>query len=381
GEAGYFAPLSFFIASVIAAISALSYAELSSRYPVSAGEAVYLYEGFHKRWLSILVGLLIIGAGIVSSAAIAHGFAGYLKALVASYYPAFEAVSPNIVITGLLLVLGAVAIWGIRQSVAVASFLTLLEIAGLAIVIWVGVEQMPLLQQSFAAIEFTNHGHSVFSLFAGAFLAFYAYLGFEDMVNVAEEVKDPQRNMPKAILLAVVISTILYAGVALVAVLLVNPALLAQSNSPLADVYTAATGKAPVVISLIGMFAVINGSLIQMIMASRLLYGMAHRGWLPRWFAVVNPATHTPINSTLTVVGLMLLLSILLSIVTLAEITSFLILIVFCLINLSLIKIKQRLPEVAGVSSYSIWIPRLGFATSMGFLLFNIADNVSAVFA
>ena len=381
GEAGYFAPLSFFIASVIAAISALSYAELSSRYPVSAGEAVYLYEGFHRRWLSILVGLLIVGAGVVSSAAIAHGFAGYLKALVVSYYPVFQTVPSTSVIAVLLVVLGGIAIWGIKQSVALASFLTLLEMAGLAGVIWGGVEQMPLLQQSFAAIDFANHGSSVFSLFAGAFLAFYAYLGFEDMVNVAEEVKDPQRNMPKAILLAVIISTILYAGVALVAVLLVNPELLAQSNSPLADVYTAATGEAPVVISLIGMFAVINGSLIQMIMASRLLYGMAHRGWLPKWFATVNPATHTPVNSTLTVVGLMLLLSILLSIVTLAEITSFLILIVFCLINLSLIKIKQRLPVVKGVSSYSIWIPRLGFATSAGFLLFSIADNLLTILA
>ncbi len=375
GEAGYFAPLSFFVASIIAAISALSYAELSSRYPVSAGEAVYLYEGFGLRWLSTLVGLLIVSAGIMSTAAIAHGFAGYFKVTMVTYIPAFEAVPSDTIIAVLLIFMGLLAIWGIKESVRVASFLTLLEITGLCIVIWVGVEQYPVLAQSVKTISETNHEFSFLGVFGGAFLALYAYLGYEDMVNVAEEVEDPQRNMPRAIILAVIISTLLYAGVAIVAVLLVDPQQLAQSDAPLADVYIKATGEAPIVISMIGMFAVVNGALIQMIMASRLLYGMSSRGWLPVWFSRVYSVTRTPLNSTVVIVSLMLFFAILLPMVTLAELTSSLIMVVFMLINLALIKIKQKQPYPEGVRVYSVWIPRLGFATAAFVLLLNVIRN------
>ncbi|MCW9005887.1 MAG: amino acid permease, partial [Gammaproteobacteria bacterium] len=185
GEAGYFAPLSFFLASIIAAISALTYAELSARYPVSAGEAVYLYEGFQLRWLSMVVGLLIVSATIVSSAAIAHGFAGYFKVTLIDFVPAFQAVPSAAIIATLLCILGALAVWGISQSVKVASFFTLLEIAGLCLIIWVGAEQVPMMKQNIAAIPESTSHFSFVGIFAGAFLAFYAYLGFEDMVNVA----------------------------------------------------------------------------------------------------------------------------------------------------------------------------------------------------
>ena len=376
GEAGVFAPLSFFVASIIAAISALTYAELSARYPVSAGEAVYLYEGFGLRWLSLVVGLLIVLAGIVSSAAIAHGFAGYLKVTLAAYFPAFEPVSSAAIIIVLLCVLGALAIWGISQSVRVASFLTVLEITGLCLVIWVGVDHVPVMEQNLHGMLEADVSFSFVGVFAGAFLAFYAYLGFEDMVNVAEEVKNPQYTMPRAIILAVIISTLLYAGVSIVSVLLVEPGVLGQSDAPLALVYTTATGEAPVVISLIGMFAVVNGALIQMIMASRLLYGMGSRGWLPRWFSRIHPPTRTPVNSTLTVMILMMVFAVLLPMVTLAEMTSFIIMIVFALINLALIKIKQKQPQPEGVRVFSAWIPRLGFATTVLFLFLNLVRNL-----
>ena len=379
GEAGYFAPFSFFVASIIAAISALSYAELSSRYPVSAGEAVYLYEGFGLRWLSTLVGLLIISAGIMSTAAIAHGFAGYFKVTMVTYIPAFELVPSSTIIAVLLIVIGLLAIWGIKESVRVASFLTLVEITGLCIVIWVGVEQYPVMEQSFKTISASNQDFSFIGVFAGAFLALYAYLGYEDMVNVAEEVKDPQRNMPRAIILAVIISTLLYAGVAIVAVLLVEPQQLAQSEAPLADVYIKATGESPIVISMIGMFAVVNGALIQVIMASRLLYGMSNRHWLPAWFSRIYPVTRTPVNSTVVIVLLMLLFAILLPMVTLAELTSSLLMTVFMLINLALIKIKQKNPHPEGIRVFSVWIPRLGFATAAFILLLNMLSNLPGI--
>jgi len=364
GEAGYFAPLAFFIASIIAAITAFTYAELSARYPVSAGEAVYLYEGFHSTNLSKVVGILIALAGVISSAAMAHGFAGYLQVFVDIPAP--------LIISVMFLVLGALTIWGISQSVTIAAIFTVIEMLGLFLIIGVGAEHLP----EFAAGVEKNH--TSFSaipwlgVMSGAFLAFYAYIGFEDMVNVAEEVKDPLRNMPRAILLSVIISTLLYSAVSIISVSVLTPEQLSASEAPLAKVYFEATGNSPVLITVIGLFAVINGALIQMIMASRLLYGMAIRHWLPQPLAKISPRTRTPINSTIAVVALTLFFALALPLITLAELTSYIVLTMFALVNLALIKIKKQSPQPEGVMVFSIWIPRLGFVTTLFFLLNQI---------
>lgn len=364
GEAGYYAPLSFIVASVIAAISAFTYAELSARYPVSAGEAVYIHEGFGIQKLSLVIGLLITFAGIVSSAVIAHGFAGYMQV--------FLGLPGWLLMIVLLLCLGGVAAWGISQSVKVAAILTITEIIGLLIIIFVGVDFIPQPEQILdKPASFTND-FSLLGIMSGAFLAFYAYLGFEDMVNVAEEVKEPHRTMPRAILLCVIISTVLYGLVALVSISVLSPLELSQSDAPLASVYMQATGKSPVLISIIGVFAVVNGALIQIIMSSRLLYGMASRGWLPGFLAKVYPITLTPINSTVVSVALILVLALTLNIVELAELTSYLVLVVFAMVNLALIKIKQKEPNPEGIKVFSVWLPRLGFVSTVLFLLFEL---------
>ena len=376
GEAGYFTPLSFFIASVIAGISAFSYAEMSSRYPVSAGEAVYIYEGFGIKNLSVVVGILIALTGIVSSAAIAHGFAGYVQV--------FFDISPWLAITLMLLVLTALAIWGINQSVMVAALLTVIEIIGLLIIIFVGAEKLPelLTRIDLGAVavdtgqNITLSDFSMLGVMSGAFLAFYAYIGFEDMVKVAEEVKQPQKNMPRAILLCVVLSTLLYSIVALVAISVLSPEQLSRSDAPLAVVYEEATGRAPVIISIIGIFAVINGCLVQIIMSSRILYGMAHKGWLPAPLGIVNPITRTPINSTLLTSAAILLFALVLSMVSLAEMTSYLVLIVFTLVNLSLVRIKRREPSPEGVRVYWGWLPKLGFLTTVTFIAIELLSNI-----
>jgi len=388
GEAGYFAPLSFFVASIIAAISAFTYAELSARYPVSAGEAVYLYEGFGLQKLSLVVGLMIAFAGVVSSATIAHGFAGYIQVFVD--LPQWS------LITLMLLVLGLLAAWGISQSVRVAALLTLAEITGLIIIIVVGADHIPQLWQVYqhgpqpdqlsglqsmaqsvtqSGEQSIFHGFSLLGVASGAFLAFYAYLGFEDMVNVAEEVKDPQRNLPKAILLSVIISMLLYSIVALVSISVLTPAELALSDAPLAAVYVKATGQTPVIISIIGGFAVINGALIQIIMTSRMFYGLADRGWLPGFLQRISPLTRTPLNSTLLTVSLMIFFALTLPMVTLAELTSYLILLVFVMVNLALIKIKRRHPQPEGVRVFSPWLPRLGFITAVIFFVVELLSK------
>ncbi|RLA46995.1 MAG: amino acid permease [Gammaproteobacteria bacterium] len=367
GEAGYFAPLAFFIASIIAAITAFTYAELSARYPVSAGEAVYLYEGFRNSNLSKFVGILIALAGIVSAAAIAHGFAGYLQVFVDIPAP--------LIISSILILLGVLTAWGISQSVAIAAAFTVIEILGLLLIIGIGADHLPEFTEVVATTHTRFSAIPWLGVMSGAFLAFYAYIGFEDMVNVAEEVKNPQRNMPMAILIAVIISTLLYGAVSIISVSVLSPEQLSASDAPLAAVYSEVTGEAPVLITVIGLFAVINGALIQIIMASRLLYGMAIRHWLPQPLAKISPRTRTPINSTIVVVVSMLFFALILPLVTLAELTSYIVLTVFALVNLALIKIKKQSPQPTGVSVFSIWIPRLGFVTTLLFLLNQLISN------
>jgi APA family basic amino acid/polyamine antiporter len=376
GEAGFYAPMAFIVASVIAALSAFSYAELSARYPVSAGEAVYIFEGFQKKTLSQIVGILIIFAGIASSAAIAHGFYGYM--IVFFDLPA------ALVIIGLITALAFIAAWGIQESVTAAAILTVLEVAGLLLIIFTSIDAG--LDGRLAANSATSGVAAAPNLTSmaawvgissGAFLAFYAYIGFEDMVNIAEEVKHPESTMPKAIMWCLVISSTLYAIVAWVAITVLDPTSLSVSSAPLADVYSTATGRSPVIITIIGLFAVVNGALIQIIMASRLAYGMATKGLLPsfvsKFLGLINPRTRTPVNATIVVALLIMLFCFLLPLVSLAELTSYLVLTVFSLVNLSLIKIKHRDPTPVGVKAYPTWLPKLGFATSSLFLLSQLS--------
>ena len=294
GEAGYYTPLSFMLAAFVAAFTAFTYAELSARYPVSAGEAVYLQKGFEQTWLSKLGGLLIAASGMLSAATLVRGFSGYLQVFVEQ---------PDwLLIVIVLFVLGLIAIWGISESIKIAAVFTVLEIAGLLLIIIVGSSKLNTLPDVVTTLPPLTDLQIWPGIFLGAFLAFYAFIGFEDMVNVVEEVKDPEKTMPRAIIIALIISTLLYALVSLIAIVNLSPGELSVSKAPLADVYTSATGERPIVITLISLFAVINGALIQIIMASRVFYGMSNRGWLPDIFSQVYQRTQTPVFATVFVV-------------------------------------------------------------------------------
>jgi amino acid transporter len=341
-HAGMFAPVSFLVASLLACLTAFTYAEMSARYPYSAGEAVYLQMGFALRWLSVLVGLLMVLAGIVSSAAIARGFAGYLQVFV-------EVPAP-VAIVALLMVLGGLAIWGISESVKVAEQ-------------WAA--------QATALVPPAD-GMVWQGILLGGFLAFYAFIGFEDMVNVAEEVRNPLQNLPRAILLALGISALLYMLVSVVAVTAVPLSQLADSDAPLAFIYHHATGREPLLISLIGIFAIVNGALIQIIMAARILYGLSKQRWLPGFFGSVNPATRTPINATLVVSLLVVVMALWLPIETLAGFTSLFILTVFALVNAALWRIKSRETERPAVFCTPLWVPVAGCLCCCAFVLFQL---------
>ena len=359
-HAGGFAPLSFLLASLLACLTAFSYAELAARYPLSAGEAVYVQEGIGLAALSALVGLLIVLAGVVSAATVLRGFTGYLQVFLP--VPAAPAILLMVVM------LGGLAAWGIAESVRVAALVTVIEIAGLLLVLSVAAPVM--LEGGLSMPDFTplQTGGAWYGIFLGGFLAFYAFIGFEDMVNVAEEVRQPERNLPRAILLALLVATLLYFLVALAAVTTVPADRLAASDAPLAWFYQYLTGREPVVITLISMFAVVNGALIQIIMSSRVCYGMAGRHWLPAVFGRVNARTRTPLFATLIVSVMVLVMALWLPIGTLAKSTSYFLLLVFALVNLSLWRLKRSSPAPANIIQVPLWVPAAGCVASTVFV-------------
>jgi len=363
-HAGIFAPLSFLLASLLACLTAFTYAELVARFPISAGEVVYVQKGLGFRPLSRMVGLLIIMAGIVSAATILRGFTGYLQVLVSA---------PDVLVIPLLvLLLGGLSVWGIVESVGVAALFTGIEIAGLLIIIWVAAPG--LLQLQPAAVDFVPllKPDVWYGVFAGGFLAFYAFIGFEDMVNVAEEVRQPEVNLPRAILAALALSTLLYFLIALVAVASVPVATLAGKDAPLAYLYQYVTGRKPVMITLISLFAVINGALIQIIMATRVCYGMGRQHLLPAMFARVHALTRTPAVATVIVSMMVLVMALWFPIEALAKATSYFLLLVFCLVNLSLWRLKRSVEQPAGILCVPRWVPATGFIASCAFVIVQL---------
>jgi amino acid transporter len=363
GAAGMHAPLAFLVAALVASFTAFTYAELSARHPLSGAEAVYVQEGLGRRELSTLVGLLIVFSGLVSSATLANGFVGYLGV--------FIELPEILVICVVVLVLGVLALWGILESVTVAAVATIIEIAGLILIIAVSGSSFATLPERLPELIPPWESNAWWGIAMGAFLAFYAFIGFEDMVNVSEEVKDPQRTMPRAIILALVVSTVLYFLVVTAAVLVLPVSTLSQSDAPLALLFEHATGTRPTIIALISLFAVINGALIQMIMASRMLYGMGRAGWLFRKLGEVSERTRTPVVATATIVIGVLLFALWLPLVTLAKLTSFAILLVFILVNLSLIRIKKIQQAPPGIRVYPIWVPYGGMLLAALLLVFQ----------
>ncbi len=361
GKAGMFTPVSFLMASVIAGFSAFSYAELSSRHPQSAGEAAYAQEAFSLRLISAAVGWLVVVFGSVSAATIANGFVGYFKI--------FIDIPDWVAITMLVITLGIVAAWGITESVIAASIITVVEILGLLSVIVIAGDSFAELPGRLEEFIPPLDAQAWVAVSLGAFLAFYAFVGFEDIVNVAEEVKEPRRNLPRAIILALGISTLLYLLVSLSAVLALPIDILAGSDAPLAAIYEHKAKLSPKPISVVSIVAVVNGALIQIIMGSRILYGMGKRAMAPRMFSTVNRFTRTPLLATACITAFILTLALWLPLLKLAEISSFITLAVFAFMNLSLWRLKRKDPRPPGVKTYSLAVPVAGFFLCICFLV------------
>jgi amino acid transporter len=352
------------VAAILAGFSAFTFAELGARLPRSAGAALYVREGLGSVALARLTGVMVASAGIITAATITTGAVGYAQLLVDAPHWMWVAI--------FVVALVALAAWGIQESVTVAATFTVIEIGIILTALWFGREslgEIPAhIDQVAPPIALAPWG----PILAAAAVAFFAYLGFEDMVNVAEEVKDVSRTLPIAILLTLGVSTALYVCLSLVAVLSLPLSELAASEAPMVLLLSKGMVVPPAAAALITLFAVLNGALIQIIMGARMLYGMTAEGWVPGPFGRVHPRTQTPVIATIVVGGLVLVLAAAFDVVILAEMASTLVLSIFALANLSLWRLKIKAPGPGTGFTVPIWVPAIGFVVSAGFVVYQV---------
>jgi len=270
--------------------------------------------------------------GVVSTAAVTLGSAGYIRQ--------FTTIQPEIIVAGIIISLAFVASWGILESVMVAGVLTLIEVGGL-IVILVAASGADLPLAEVLKLPPIFEPGILSGLAVASLLAFFAFIGFEDLANVAEEAVDPERNLPLAMILTLAIVTLLYVAIAAVAVSAVPIAELASSSAPLSLVFRKLTGISPAVVSLIAIVATLNTILAQMTMASRVLYGMARQGDLPNVLGRVDRRTATPLSAPAIVAAFSMMLALAAPIGPLAKATSVATLAVFAMVNLALIRLRR----------------------------------------
>ncbi len=343
-QAGVWAPLSFLLAAVVSVPTALSFAELGTRVPEAAADSSYVEVGLNRHALAVLVGWINIIAGTVAAAAVLRGGVGYLTSIAPIGF------TTSVIVLGAALTL--IALIGVLESLAFAAILTLVEVVGLAIVIFVGFTAAPV-------ADWTHPPSPQWSgIIAATIFAFFAFIGFDDIANMAEEIRDPHRTLPRGILYALGITAILYALVSLAAVRAVPQDMLGLSERPLALVYETATGKSAAFLSIIAVAAALNGVLAQIVMAARVLYGLGKRSPALSIFRRAHPRFGTPVLGTLIVGAVTTASALTLPVSTLAEITSIALLIVFAIVNAALIGAKWKQPVAP--FRVAIWVPWLG---------------------
>lgn len=366
GIAGDLAWLAFVLAGLVALPSALSFAELSSRVPQAGGAAAYMRAAFGSPALAGLVGLAMVAAGTISAAAVLRGGVGYLTGIIA--------IDPVWGIVGLGAVLTLIAIWGVVESLGFAAILTVIEVTGLALVIGAGLMAAPVEIAEFERIDpLLGVAPAIMGILAATALAFFAFIGFEDMVNLAEETRDPERNVPRAIIIAMVLVSVIYAAVAFASTRAVPPHVLAASDRPLALVWQAWTGGSVVFLSAIAVAAALNGVLAQIVMAARVLFGLGRQGGVFSVFHHTSERLGTPVLGSVLVGCAVTLSAVLLPVATLAEISASVLLVVFVLVNIALLRLKSISPQKPRFAIPRA-VPWFGLFASAGALATSMVD-------
>lgn len=357
GLAGNSVWISFCLSALIALLTGLSYAELSSMYPKASAEYEYTANAFGKH-LAFIIGWLIILSGIVAASTVALGFAGYFNVLfnVPIHYSAFT----------LIILMSFIVFYGIKESAWIAILFTLIEAGGLIFIFLIGI---PFLGN----VDYFDMPNGIEGLLEASALIFFAYIGFEGIVKFSEETKEPEKNIPKALILAILISIILYVLVAFSSVSVVGWEKLSESDAPFSLVaLTAMGGDAFFLLTIIALFATANTVLLLLLSASRMTYGMADSFSLPNILAQLHPARKTPWIAILTIMVLSILFLFFGNISFLANVTNFTLFLTFIVINAAVIILRYKAPDEIRPFRIPIRIGKLPLIPliGMGFCIF-----------
>ena len=374
-EVGGAAWIPFLVAFLIATVTAFSYLELVTKYPQAAGAALYAHKAFGVQFVTFLVAFVVMCSGITSASTASRFFA-------ANFNTAFDLDwgKVGIVIVALLFMamLATVNLRGVGESVKLNVALTIIEISGLLLVILVGLWAFTgggdVDFSRVVAFETASDKNIFLAVTTATSLAFFAMVGFEDSVNMAEETKDPVRVFPKVLLTGLSIAGVVYVIVAIVAVALVPVGVLEASDTPLVEVVKAGAPGLPIedILPFISMFAVSNTALINMLMASRLIYGMSRQHVLPPVLGAVHPRRLTPwvaiVFTTLIAFGLIFYVTAFANsnaIAVLGGTTSLLLLAVFAMVNVAVLVLRRDVQEAGGHFKTPTVLPVIGCVASL----------------
>ena len=375
GEVGGAAWLPFLVAFVIATITAFSYLELVTKYPQAAGAALYAHKAFGIHFVTFLVAFIVMCSGITSASTASRAFA-------ANFFEGIDYDAPKLTVAALALLfmagLAAINYRGVGESVKLNVVLTIVEITGLIVVIGVGFWAFTGAADVYfslvVAFETGEEKSTFLAVTAATSLAFFAMVGFEDSVNMAEETKDPVKTFPKILLSGLGIAGAVYILVSIVAVALVPVGQLQESETPLVEVVRAGAPGLPIddILPFMTMFAVSNTALINMLMASRLIYGMARQRVLPPVLGTVHPTRRSPwvaiLFTTVIAFGLITYVSTFASsdaISVLGGTTSLLLLAVFAVVNVAVLVLRRDVQAAGGHFKTPTALPVIGFLASL----------------
>lgn len=353
--------MAFLIGAAIAALTGLSYAELGSLFPKEAAEYVYSKKAFRSKLIPFLIGWLIIITGTIAGATVALGFGGYFYAITG--------INPIIAAGALIIILSTLNFYGIKESARVNILFTVIEAAGLLFIIFLGIS-------FFGSVNYFELPSTGFmGVMGAAVLLFFAFIGFEDIVNLAEETRKPRKVIPKALIISVIVTAIVYVLVSISVVSILPWETLGQSAAPLADVSEAALPGSHILLSFIALFATANTVLILLIVESRMIWGMAREKSLPKILSTIHPTRKTPWVAILFTMVLAILFMSSGNIKVIAEITDIGVFLIYFSVNMSLIWLRYRRPGKRvfrvpiNIGKFPV-LPALGAIFSFGMLFF-----------
>ena len=336
--------LPFLIAFLVALVTALSYLELVTKYPQAAGAALYTHKAFGIHFLTFLVAFAVMSSGITSASTAARAFSANAAAVLG--LDLGEGIGITLIGLGFMTLVALVNLRGVGESVKTNVVLTCVELSGLLIIIGIGLWALGIGEGDFSrVIDFDTGGRSVFAgVIAATGLAFFAMVGFEDSVNMAEECKEPRRIFPRVLLLGLGITGLIYVLVSISAIALVPADQLSEGETPLLHVVEAGAPAFPLgLFGVITMFAVANTALINMLMASRLLYGLGREGVLPPFLSRVHAGRRTPVVAIVFTTALAFgLITFVGAVPDLGGTTALLLLMVFAVVNVAVLVLRRR---------------------------------------